>query len=423
MKKLLWLLLIVSTAAFARTVWVKQSGIFEQERSSRGAVRYKQIMTVDELARLQSQCASPVIPAPPAPTPPPPTPVPVAPPAPINYMPAVNVALNPSGHAGVSGPLLVPAQHDGVHKDQLGAFRTECRISHFGFDDPIIFPGVKNATHHHTFFGNVGTNYASTPESIRTTGNSSCDGGTLNRSGYWIPSLIDTKTGAALKPWRGIIYYKQGLVAGRFIQPFPRHLRMIAGDMLLKTPDTNTKQPPHENGNEPTKFMCVNESSSNQLTNIGKVIPACNKSTTGRRNDGYIRVVINFPQCWDGKNLDSPDHKSHMAYAHWRQVDANGRSYFPENRCPITHPIPVPEISEIFDFEITDAANGTNNWRLSSDNYPTTTRGGLSLHADWMNGWDESIMNRIVKNCLNKAIDCGVNYLGDGQALRSLDQK
>jgi hypothetical protein len=23
---------------------------------------------------------------------------------------------------------------------------------------------------------------------------------------------------------------------------------------------------------------------------------------------------IAFPQCWDGVNLDSPDHKSHMAY-------------------------------------------------------------------------------------------------------------
>ena len=30
-----------------------------------------------------------------------------------------------------------------------------------------------------------------------------------------------------------------------------------------------------------------------------------------------------FPQCWDGVNLDAPDHKSHMAYG-WGQ-GANGR--------------------------------------------------------------------------------------------------
>lgn len=334
-----------------------------------------------------------------------------------NWLASVDLSKTPPGNSGFNTLRIRAAQHDGVHKDQLGAFRTDCAITHYNNDDPIIFPGVRGAAHHHTFFGNTSANYASTPDSILNSGNSSCAGGIANRSGYWMPSIIDTATGAPLKPWRGIIYYKQGLVPGRFIQPFPKGLRMIAGEMNAKTIEQNTKQPPHDNGNEPAKFMCVNESSSNQLTNIGKVIPACNKSTTGRRHDGYIRVVISFPQCWDGKNLDSPDHKSHMAYAHWRQVDANGRNYFPENRCPTTHPIPVPEISEIFDFEITDAVHGTNNWRLSSDNYPTTQRGGLTLHADWMNGWDESIMNRIVKNCLNKSIDCGMNYLGDGETL------
>ncbi|NWN33781.1 DUF1996 domain-containing protein, partial [Klebsiella michiganensis] len=27
-----------------------------------------------------------------------------------------------------------------------------------------------------------------------------------------------------------------------------------------------------------------------------------------------IRQTIIFPACWDGKNLDSPDHQSHVAY-------------------------------------------------------------------------------------------------------------
>jgi hypothetical protein len=324
-------------------------------------------------------------------------------------MPAVNQALIPTGHRGVSEPLLIPAKHDGVHKDGLGAFRTVCHISHYAFDDPIVYPNLKGVSHHHTFFGNVGVTFASTPESIRTTGNSSCDGGTLNRSGYWMPSIIDTATGAPLKPFRGIIYYKMGKVPGRFIQPFPKHLRMIAGNSNATRAEDSLAD-----------YACVNESATNYLTGLGKVIPVCARSTTGRRNDGYIRVRVTFPNCWDGVNLDSPDHKSHMAYANAGHKDANGRWYYPENRCPTTHPIPVPEVSEIFDFEVTDAVNGTNNWRLSSDNYPTTTRGGLSLHADWVNGWDESIMNRIVKNCLNKSIDCGMNFLGDNQALATI---
>jgi len=34
------------------------------------------------------------------------------------------------------------------------------------------------------------------------------------------------------------------------------------------------------------------------------------KSTCG----GGWRVTVTFPSCWDGKNLDSPDHRSHVAY-------------------------------------------------------------------------------------------------------------
>ena len=37
-----------------------------------------------------------------------------------------------------------------------------------------------------------------------------------------------------------------------------------------------------------------------------------------------------FPSCWDGKNLDSPDHKSHMSYP-------NGA--FNDGTCPPSHPV------------------------------------------------------------------------------------
>jgi len=321
-------------------------------------------------------------------------------------MPVVDITKTPFGDSGYNTLRVKAAQHDGVHNDGLGAFRTECAITHYSNDDPIVYPGVKGAAHHHTFFGNTAANYMSTPESIKTTGNSSCAGGTANRTGYWIPSVIDTATGTPLKPFRGIIYYKMGKVPGKYIQPFPKHLRMIAGNSSAKIESESSAY-----------FVCVDESATDYLKGDGKVIPSCSKSKSGRKIDGYIRLKVEFPNCWDGKNLDSPDHKSHMAYANGGHKDANGKWYYPANMCPTTHPVPVPQVTEIFDFEVTDAVNGTNKWRLASDNYPTTTRGGLSLHADWMNGWDEAIMTRIVKNCLNKSIDCGMNYLGDGQAL------
>jgi hypothetical protein len=52
---------------------------------------------------------------------------------------------------------------------------------------------------------------------------------------------------------------------------------------------------------------------------------------------GGIRATVIFPTCWDGKNLDSPDHKSHMAYVPNRAVLAGAN-------CPTTHPIRVPQV-------------------------------------------------------------------------------
>lgn len=48
--------------------------------------------------------------------------------------------------------------------------------------------------------------------------------------------------------------------------------------------------------------------------------------------DNPLRLRIQFPNCWDGANLDSPDHKSHMAYS-----DAGGA-----RGCPASHPVPYP---------------------------------------------------------------------------------
>ncbi len=91
------------------------------------------------------------------------------------------------------------------------------------FDDPIVYPGQPGRSHLHTFFGNTGTNANSTASSIANTGNSTCRGGTLNRSSYWVPAMIDTRTGTPVKPTTSNFYYKTGGRAGpSSVQPMPR---------------------------------------------------------------------------------------------------------------------------------------------------------------------------------------------------------
>lgn len=44
-----------------------------------------------------------------------------------------------------------------------------------------------------------------------------------------------------------------------------------------------------------------------------------------------LRLEVMFPSCWDGKNVDSASHQSHIAYP------AGGES----GPCPDTHPVRI----------------------------------------------------------------------------------
>jgi hypothetical protein len=53
---------------------------------------------------------------------------------------------------------------------------------------------------------------------------------------------------------------------------------------------------------------------------------------------GGIRATVIFPSCWDGKNLDSPDHRAHMAFPPGMVGGLAG------DKCPSTHPVRVPQV-------------------------------------------------------------------------------
>jgi Domain of unknown function (DUF1996) len=44
--------------------------------------------------------------------------------------------------------------------------------------------------------------------------------------------------------------------------------------------------------------------------------------------------------CWDGKNLDSPDHASHVKYSRATGKTPND----PSGGCPASHPVRIPQL-------------------------------------------------------------------------------
>ncbi len=312
----------------------------------------------------------------------------------VALMPAVDISKNIKPATSYSEKRILASN---LIKDQptagdgTGQFRISCDVSHMSNDDPLVYPNQQGAAHHHTFFGNTTTNYKSDLSNLSIAGNSTCMGGIANRSAYWVPSMIDTSTDTALKPVQALWYYKTGYtVPHEYITAPPKGLRMITG---------NSKAISEQAGRFP-EFTCFKENDPSSFSTKG--LPNCSQ---GRQ----IVVHIAFPQCWDGVNLDSPDHKSHMA-----EADSNLTTL---NKCPTTHPVAIPAITLNIKYDITNS-EGTANWRLSSDNYAKSGyNAGYSAHADWVNGWDEKVMAGIVKNCLNSGKDCGTHMLGDGTVI------
>lgn len=328
----------------------------------------------------------------PAPTPNP-TPTPAAVPSPnpeMSGMPYINTAKIPSPNAGFS-TVRIRAETAATNQNTngTGQFRFICDFSHMNYDDPIVYPGKQGAAHLHAFFGNTAINYASTQQSIENTGNSTCSGGIANRTGYWVPAVIDTNDGTPLKPSKMLVYYKNDVLPYGDVKPYPAGLRMVAGDMRSTGPQ------------DYTDWGCSAPDGS-EFIKGAKSIPAnCPAGYT-------IIATISFPMCWDGINLDSPDHKSHMAFIGWNNE-------LRKNMCPTTHPVLLPTLTEKVEYAVTETGS-TARWRLSSDNYSTDKPGGFSIHADWFNGWDPKVQEAWVKNCLRANRDCHADLLGDGTA-------
>jgi Domain of unknown function (DUF1996) len=245
------------------------------------------------------------------------------------------------------------------HADLVGVnFVENCRYSHQAPDDPIVFPGKPGASHQHTFVGNVTTDAFSSFGSLRS-GDTTCMRAD-DTAAYWVPALYQGTT--EILPVAATVYYRRGTLAE--VSTFPNNLRMIAGDAKATSPQ----------GMRITFWSCGVASGVDRTADV----PTC-PDTRG----SFLRLHIRFPECWDGRRLDSPDHTSHMAYA-------------TRAGCPATHPVEVPQITQIYRYP----TRGGEGFSLASG-------GVYSAHADFVNAWNPGALRKLVQGCLNELKHCG----------------
>ena len=281
-----------------------------------------------------------------------------------------------AGGGSAAGAAPAPAPADTVHHHASTAngapdevitgpqgadaqFVVECEYSHAGLDDPIVHPGMPGASHLHVFFGNSTTDAYSDLESLNA-GDTTCDQ-QLDRAAYWAPALLDR--GKLIAPVKSTAYYRAGIgVDPTTVQPYPAGLAMVAGNAAADVPQPVAV----------TAWTCGTGSDREAVP------PTC-------PDNRFLRLLVTFPDCWDGQHLDSANHIDHVAYS------SGGH-------CAAAHPVPIPQLQFSVEFHHTGSPEGLE---LASG-------GLLTGHADFLNAWDPEKLATEVRSCLHRKVVCGI---------------
>jgi len=152
---------------------------------------------------------------------------------------------------------------------------------------------------------------------------------------------------------------------------------MLSGDPTLRTYDKSSF------AQQAVTFLCLDfEGTTSHHDEIpNKVCPS------------GIRSQINFPSCWNGKDADSSDHKSHVAFP--SGGPDSGKCEDPE------YPETVPRIfiehywaTGDFTDVAGEAKNPTQPFVFSNGD-PT----GYGYHGDFVNGWKPETLKKVVDEC------------------------
>ncbi|WVQ72276.1 hypothetical protein IAR50_001826 [Cryptococcus sp. DSM 104548] len=249
--------------------------------------------------------------------------------------------------------------------------------------DPIVAPGVISPHVHSIVGGNnfdKTMTYNSTQKGTCTTATVSVD-----KSSYWTPQLYyysptDDTYEAITVSYVNTYYLPRYSSGETTVRAFPDGLRMTSGDPTRRT----------YNGDADSKaisYVCLDYDTSHS----GDTAWDQRNSFFEHNCPSGMRAQVNFRSCWDGVNLDSDDHQSHMA---WPSGGVDGGD------CPSTHPVRLVSLFYEFIYNVQDFPyNGVGNvtWVWSFGDVT-----GYGFHGDFINGWPAHVNGT---NVLQEALD------------------
>ena len=264
----------------------------------------------------------------------------------------------------------VPTRHTGP-QGRVGQFVVTCTFSHSAPDDPIVHPGLPGESHQHDFYGSTITDAHSTIAKLQA-GDTTCNK-KVDTAGYWQPTLYDYHS--PVRPVEANVYYRAAPgVDPTEVQTMPEGLALIAGDFTATTPQKG----------EATGWTCGSS------TTLSDDPPDCDVSAP-------LHLVLTFQDCWNGTDIDSLDHKSHVTYS-----DSKGR-------CPKGFEVHIPQVTMSIKYPVSGAGH---QLMLASGNI-------YSAHGDFWNAWDPAGLEREIKACIHRDAVCDLASNREEEALFS----
>ncbi len=264
-----------------------------------------------------------------------------------------------------------------------GRFISRCGNNEEGHANPdnfIVAPGVSNgAQHMHDYVGNLSTDGFSTNESLIAAGTTCARKD--DKSAYFWPVLriqdgkdapdvkkpgggLDKNIGQILPPSKVTLEFRGSPTSK--VRAMPAFIRVLTG---------NAKAATNNGLNARAQWTCSGFTDRISTTKYAK----CPKGS-------QVVRISDFPSCWDGKNTDSANHRTHILFPDAKGACPAGTKAVPQLRITLAYDVP-------------------QNAKFAVDGFPDQLHNPITDHNDFVNVMSKRLMADVV-NCINSGRRC-----------------
>ena len=264
-----------------------------------------------------------------------------------------------------------------------GKFVTKCGTNEngkFNPDNVIVAPGVSNGAHHmHDYVGNQANDAFASDDDL-ANGQTSCQTQGDKSTYYWPVLRLqngqnendaqadgggkDKNVGEIQTPSQVTLNFVGNPVSK--VTAMPKFLRIITGDAKAFT---------NGDANANASWSCTGF----ENRQLKDKYPICPEGSQVVRS-------FKFQSCWDGQNTDSANHRTHVAFADGNGNCGNGFKAIPQLVQRIVYDVPPGP-------------------GFAVDSFPEQLHKPITDHGDFINVFDENLMNKVV-NCINNGQKC-----------------